>query len=183
MDSFTELGLPIKTSWGTAAEKAEAATKKADENALAVLYDMIMSKKHTTEELINLYDLIVDGKYDQLPAKKGSKIITQSEKYVPPQKKLIQTQPSVQMQHKYPQKRPNTIKIFDVPCHYGKEDIAAHLSTCGPIDCIKILLNDRGDSNNTVIVSFRLPFGVKRALETVDKRPWDGSIVNIIVLN
>ncbi len=182
LDMFTTKGEHINTSWGTKEEKILIEKTNKDVKALTALYDMIMSRKYSGEEIVAAYDSIIGEKYDKLPISVGAVVVDPKAKYVPPQKKINATI-IVEPTHPQRSRTPNTIKIFDIPCDYTKEDIVYHLENAGSIKYVKLLLADeRYLNNNTAIVEFRTLLGAKKAIEMFDRKAWDGSLISIKLL-
>ena len=178
LDKCTTTGERIQTNWGTKEEKLANEKKRKDEKALYALYDMVLSRKYSGEEIVAAYDSIIEEKYDAVLTEGNMN----TAKYVPPQRKIGVVQTPV-LNAPPKQRSPNTVKIFDIPCDYTKEDISCRMEKAGQIKYVKLLVSDeRYLGNNTAIIEFRTLLGAKNAIEMFDRKAWNGSLISVKLL-
>jgi len=187
---------------GTPQEHIEAHKTKKDKAALENLYKALMSGTYEFDDLVKVYDDIVDEKYERaLALKNTSKPLGSSQKssievtgYVPPHlrnnnandinkpgdTKPGDTKSSTILNYKKP---PGfAIRMFDVPDYISENDIWGKCSVFGKISRINFLKDkDTGEFRGIVFVNFYSKEDSNECVKILNNTCWEGFVIRLEV--
>lgn len=163
----------IKTLWGTKEERIQQIDTEKDKKALHILFEMMMKDTYTGNELLEVYDSIINKQYNHPLTTKGLKL--ENTKYIPPAKRENLHKHDIKPTYTPIRKEEKgcKIKIFDLP-DVTLREVGSYFSCFGEIVHLKVL-----EQHSIAFITFKYPKSAVNAFNECNKKPFEGSIISI----